>query len=218
MSRLTMMFLTVTIYYLIALLTATVTADGPLPATADHSVVVHCTSYSAWLAPGFSKEDCLEAGDRFEYSDFARYEDQRLEFSNRGTRRSTRLQQMTTPRRYTIGTCTIVVALLWDFPDQPPLPPLPGEILPAGPFRKNVVISFLDLFNSAKRILAQCYGKPRTPIGWEALAEDGSIGVFVMATNSLLARSIPMDRYDTIGMESSLNLTTLHGNSTINSS
>ena len=212
------LFLTLTIYILRASLIATTSAEGSPLAVAATPVTLHCTGSPAWLAPEFAKEDCLEAGVRLEYSDFALYGNQRVEFTNRGTRRRTRLPQINTPRRYTIATCTIVVALLWDFPDQPPLPPLPGEMLPAGPFERNVVISFQDIFNSAQRLLTHCFVKPRTPIGWEALTRGGSIGVFVMATESLLASSIPIERHGIAGTEHSLNFTTPFGNSTATTS
>ena len=208
------LFLTWTTYFLIASLIAATGVKASSPA-APTSVTVHCTGNQAWLTPEFSKEDCLEAGERFQYSDYAMYKDQKLEFFNRGTRRISHRPQITTPRRYTIGTCTIIVALLWDFPDQPPLPPLPGEILPAGPFQKNVIISFQDIYESAQRILSLCYVKPRAPVGWEALARGGSLGVFVMATESTLARNIAMERYGTVGADYSVNLSTPLAGSTV---
>ena len=195
------------IYFLMTFLIHSTNSNSSVDA-----VIVHCTGSSVWLTPDFSKADCMEATERFEFSDYAMYTSQRLEFSNRGTRRTTRYSQMNTPRRYTIGTCTIVIALLWDFPDQPPFPPLPGQILPAGPFEKNVVTSFENLFDSAKRIVTNCYGKPQAPVGWEALGRGGNIGIFVMASESMLARNIPVGGYDAVGMEFLFN----HTNTSLN--
>ena len=203
------LFLVAFIYFLMAFLISSTASKNSVDA-----VTVHCTGASVWLAPDFSKADCVEANERFHFSDYAMYTSQRLEFSNRGTRRKTRNAQMKTPRRYTIGTCTIIVALLWDFPDQPPLPPLPGQSLPAGPFEKNVVTSFENLFDSAKRIITNCYGRPATPIGWESLGQGGDIGVFVMATESILARNIAVGDSGAVGMEFLFNHTNTFGNHT----
>ena len=152
--------------------------------------VTHCTDFTAWLSPGFTKTDCHEASDRLEYSDYAIYSAKSLEFHDRGTRRTSELPQIFTPRKYTISTCTVVVAMLWSFPVEPPLPRLPGPLRPHGPYGQNTIVSFRNIYRAVERIQIHCLGSQVTPVGWESLGNDGSVGVFVMATDSLLARNL----------------------------
>ncbi len=208
------LFLTLVISFLTGFLVARINAEISPPPTASNGVT-HCTGFHAWLASGFSKEDCLEALDRFAYSDYAVYTTKRLEFSDRDTPSTSRLPKITTPRRYPISTCTIIVAMLWSFPNKPPMPPLPGQGAPFGPFEKSEVTSFQVIYDSVKRIVIGCYGHPETPVGWEPVGKDSGLGVFVMATESLLARAIPVAGYEQAEMPYLLNLTHPHQNSTI---
>lgn len=186
-------------------------------ATASNELDTYCTRYPAWLSPSFAREDCLEAIERLQYSDYATYTNRRLEFSNRETQRTTRFPKIDTPRRYTISTCTIFVAMLWDFPDQPPLPPLPGAASHPGPFEKSQVTSFKALYLTAKAVVLNCYGLPHTPVGWQpaGLGEKLNIGVFVMATDSLLAQNIAAVNYEEAATSNLQNLTQRRGFSTV---
>jgi len=207
-------FLTLTTCFVMTFLIVTSIAESAPLATASN-LDTYCTGSHAWLSPGFSREHCLEAADRFQYSDYATYTTNRLEFSNRETQRTSRFPQMTTPRRYTISTCTIFVAMLWDFPNKPPLPPLPGADLHPGPFEKSQVTTFKELYNTAKTVIFSCYGLPRTPVGWQPAGQGGNIGVFVMATDSLVARNIPAVVYEEAGTLYLQNLTQPRGFSTV---
>ena len=138
------------------------------------------------------------------YSDFRRYEITRYEFHNRGTPRSTRRSGMLAPRRYTIGSCSLIIAMLWNIPDQPPLPPLPGE--PQGPFQKTDVLSFQEIFEAMRRVTVNCIETEY--LGWERVGQDRSVGVFLMATGSELERNIPIGvRSSSIAAGLLLNLT-----------
>lgn len=208
------LFWTLPICFLGTFLIATGSARTASLATASNDYVTHCTGHHAWLAPGFLIEHCLEAADRLEYSDYAVYTAQRFEFSNLGTRRTSHFPKMTTPRRYTISTCSIFVAMLWNFPQQRPLPPLPGMDLPPGQFEKSQVTSFREIYVTTKRIVYNCYGRPETPVGWQTVDTNGNIGVFVMATHSLVAQNIHAAVYKDAGMQYLQNLTKPHGNFT----
>jgi len=146
-----------------------------------------CSEAQEWLIPTFNDSDCVEAVNRFFYTDYYRFRTTRYEFHNRGTPDSTRYPRKILPRRYTIATCTVVIAMLWDFPTEPPLPPLPGE--PSGPFKKVDVMSFQQVFESLRRVTVTC-GEENNYMGWEAMGRDLSVGVFVMATGSELERNI----------------------------
>ena len=80
--------------------------------------------------------------------------------------------------------------MLWDFPDQPPLPPLPGYD-GAGTGRelkKTDVMSFQAVSEALKRIAVTCADWGH--LGWEPLGLDKSVGVFIMAMNSEVERNI----------------------------
>lgn len=87
---------------------------------------------------------------------------------------------MRTPRRYTIGKCTIAVAILEDYW------PLPG--VPRGDYERTDVASFREIFESVRRISLSCLDSAEQ-CGWEAVGREGSVGVFIYATNS------PVDLY-----------------------
>lgn len=146
-----------------------------------------CSDSQEWLIPTFNDSDCVEAVNRFFYTDYFRSRTTRYEFHNRNTPDSTRYPSKIAPRRYTIATCTVVIAMLWDFPTEPPLPPLPGD--PSGPFKKVDVLSFQQVFDSLRRVTVNC-GESNNYMGWEAMGRDLSVGVFVMATGSELERNI----------------------------
>lgn len=77
--------------------------------------------------------------------------------------------------------------MLWDFPADPPLPPLPGD--PTGPFQRTDVLSFQDVFDAVRRVSLRCVGNVGD-VGWEAVGARESVGVFVVATGSEVERNI----------------------------
>ena len=79
--------------------------------------------------------------------------------------------------------------MLWSFPDQPPLPPLPGE--PKGPWKESEVLNFNTLYEVVQQIRLGCSNRP-VPLGWLAAGTQKNIGVFFMATGSELERNIPI--------------------------
>ena len=80
--------------------------------------------------------------------------------------------------------------MLWDFPDQPPLPPLPGyDSAGTGrELKKTDVMSFQAVSEALKRIAVTCADWGH--LGWEPLGLDKSVGVFIMAMNSEVERNI----------------------------
>ncbi len=148
----------------------------------------HCSNLEEWRRPNFNPLDCLAASERFIWSDYSHFGLTRFEFLNRGTPRSTRLSRKIAPRRYSIGSCSVIIAMLWNIPDQPPLPPLPGN--PQGPFIKTDVLSFQEVFEAVRRICITCVEMEY--LGWELVGQDHSVGVFVMARGSELEINIPI--------------------------
>jgi hypothetical protein len=176
--------------HLPSLATATALPRSSPPALTANTRT-QCTTSPAWLTPTFRPEDCLEAVERFLYTDYIHYKGTRYEFHDRTPPPQPRYPPMLVPRRYTIASCTVVIAMLWDFPDLPPLPPLPGD--PKGPFQRADVLSFQDVFNALRRVSLRCYGDAgdlARGLGWEAVGKDFSVGVFMMATGSEVERNI----------------------------
>ena len=164
------------------------TPARPPPLT-PRARALYCTSQSSWLTPTFTESDCREADTRFILTDYTRYKTRLFEFLDFSSTKTSRFERMLTPRRYTIGTCTIVIAMLWSFPDQPPLPPLPGE--PKGPFAQSEVVSFDTLLESVQQVFVECSKTP-VPLGWLAAGRQRNIGVFFIATGSEVERNIPI--------------------------
>ena len=205
-----------TIWFTIVLKSNATAWDPPLAApSAASNGETFCNGFRAWLAPSFDVNDCFDAGHRLEYSDYAKYVSKGLEFHNQETPKTRKLPQILTPRNYTIATCTIFVSMLWSFPDQPPFPPLPGREEPHGPDEKNVVVSFREIFRALERIQIHCHSLRNTPLGWEPLGQGGSLGIFVMATDSAVARYL--HNVNSEVLRSGLALESL-GNSTVASS
>lgn len=147
-----------------------------------------CTTSDRWLTLMFDKEDCEQAAIDFAITDRAEYGDRMYEFLDDGTPQTTRFGRVVIPRRYTYGTCTIVVAMLRSVPNPTSLP---GD--PSGPFENTDVLSFNAIYDSIRRILHDCETTHtfmgRT--GWDRLGRHGSVGVFVLGTRSQMNRSIP---------------------------
>lgn len=136
-----------------------------------------CTSSYDWILPDFVPQDCPSALQAFTYGDYLRYGATRFEFRNRRTpQRTPRLESMRTPRRYTIGNCTIAVAIL---EDSWLLPGMEGE----KHFERTDSASFREIYESLRRIGLSCVTRAQTA-GWEPVGRAGSLGVFMYAANS----------------------------------
>ncbi|KAL8724566.1 MAG: hypothetical protein Q9166_007876 [cf. Caloplaca sp. 2 TL-2023] len=143
-----------------------------------------CTGSYDWLGTGLNAVDCVYAIDKFFNLEVAHHAYQTFEFTGVSHRRYTKLPAMRTPRRYTHGTCTLVVTLLGIFPSMD----LPEP--PKGPFKDSDISTFYDLHQAASRIQKHCVAWVRQA-GYEDLGSFGSLGVFLMATNSNEERFIP---------------------------
>lgn len=153
---------------------------------AGNAANTHCVSSGSWLTRDFDITDCDGAGELFEKTDYATYTTKRLEFGDRGAK-----SQIITPRYYKFETCTIVVSMLWSFPNGDVIFP-PGEAkLPLGPYSTTTVTSYEDIYRSLNDILGGCKNLKQTPVGWEIVGDDENIGVFVMATESVLEGNFP---------------------------
>ena len=91
---------------------------------------------------------------------------------------------MIMPKRYISGHCTIAIAMLADLEW-----PLPGE--PETEYAPTDVVSFREVFESVRRVELSCVSSAK-PCGWEKVGREGSVGVFIYATNSVIDMIVRM--------------------------
>ncbi|KAI4242446.1 MAG: hypothetical protein L6R40_004000 [Gallowayella cf. fulva] len=128
--------------------------------------------------------DCLYAIEKLFNLEVVHYRSHNFEFTASPGRQSTKLPRMRTPRRYTHDSCTLVVALLGE---------VPSSHLPEPPKRSlkfSDISTFEDLYRAAGRIQTHCVAWVHQA-GYLDLGTFGSLGVFLMATNSYEDRFIP---------------------------
>ncbi|KAL9020071.1 MAG: hypothetical protein Q9185_002685 [Variospora sp. 1 TL-2023] len=128
--------------------------------------------------------DCAAAIEKMGRSDGARYGGRQFEFVGRSGVRKTPLPPMHTPRRYTAGTCTVVIAMLNIFPEAD----LPDP--PKNPLGSSDVTTFHDLYLAADSVLHHCVAWLQQA-GYQQEGVVASIGVLLLATDSLENHSIP---------------------------
>ncbi|KAF6219636.1 hypothetical protein HO133_004105 [Letharia lupina] len=148
----------------------------------------YCSASIIWT--GFNtldshfQRDCRAATDKFEnFVASCSNPNTRYEFLDPRTQPMQRLPKMETPRRYVsrIGRCTVAIVNLVDFP---------AEYLPtqrSGPFRKTDVDSYEGLGMAVTEMYTSCL--PHS-LGWAAVGEASSLGVFIFATGSLVDQKI----------------------------
>lgn len=146
----------------------------------------HCIGYSSWVLPEpGSLDDCGEAVDHLYLTDYGRFLGRNFQFLATNAAPSPRLSTTaSTPRRYTIGRCTVAVVMLTDFPSSQPLP---GK--PLGPYPPRDIASFRNVWGAALRILRACVEGQKFA-GWEVIGRDEGIGVFIWSRGSEIDRAV----------------------------
>ena len=146
----------------------------------------HCLASPSWTLPHYDTvHDCVDAIDRLYFTDSGRYKSRPFEFVAANTAPSSRsLDVQYTPRRYTIGSCTIAVVMLVDFPTSEPLP---GE--PPGRHPPRDVATFEQVWESARRIYVGCIHTENSA-GWEVIGRDEQTGVFIWSSGSEVDRAV----------------------------
>ncbi len=69
------------------------------------------------------------------------------------------------------------------------MPPLPGD--PKVPWAKSEVLSFNTIYEAVQQIVVRC-SRTKVPLGWMAAGTQRNLGVYFMATGSLVERNIPI--------------------------
>lgn len=146
-----------------------------------------CTASVDWRGDGFNREDCRAAVQRLYNVEVTKHGSKEFEFLLPGAIPYTSNPVMQTPRRYSVGKCTLAIVMLEFFPHGS----LPGQ----DPFSPHIyadtdVASFQDLWLAADFIEICCLQSQHTP-GWALVGEHESLGVFVWTTNSAEDREVP---------------------------
>ncbi|KAL6720352.1 hypothetical protein ACLMJK_002273 [Lecanora helva] len=140
-----------------------------------------------WMGDGYSNEDCKAVVQRFFFVEVAKHKTQEFEFLSPGAEKKTSKPVMRTPRRYTVGRCTLAIVMLDFFDDRT----LPGRGSWAPAFASDTdVASFNDLWLTADLIEACCMVNEHHP-GWAIAGTYDSIGVFIWTAGSYEDRLVP---------------------------
>lgn len=152
----------------------------------QNPIRIHCVGSESWIVPRFSGvHDCADAVDRLYLTDYGRFSTRNFEFLAADTTPASRhLTTQFTPRRYTIGSCTVAVVMLADFPVSQPFP---GQ--PPGPHPARDISNYEKVWEAAGRISAACVTAEQFG-GWEAVGRDGGIGVFIWSRGSEIDRAV----------------------------
>lgn len=146
-----------------------------------------CTTSIDWVGDGYNNEDCRATVQRLYTVEVTKHHDTEFEFLLPGAMPYTSNPVMQTPRRYSVGKCTLAIVMLETFPHGS----LPGQ----DPFSRHDytdtdLASFQDLWLAADHIELCCLEFQHTP-GWALVGERDSIGVFIWTTNSAEDREVP---------------------------
>ena len=145
-----------------------------------------CNDFMSWTTKGYDPNDCLKSLERLEDTDYRFYRSQDFEFLAIGATGKTKYQKVRLPRKYSVGTCTLIIAMLSDFGDHT----LPGQIRGRKEYGISEVSKFSYLRSVAAWVDSQCIDNERSRLGWCATGERFDIGVFFVATASKFNKEV----------------------------
>lgn len=144
-----------------------------------------CTNTFDWTGRVYNSNDCLDALHRLHDTDLKIYRTRELEFLAPGAEPRSNLPAIRTPRRHTVGSCTLVIAMLSTFP---PLS-LPGQVIRRRPYASTDISRFSYLWSVASWLDDTCIHKGKM-LGWVATGRNFDVGVFAWATASDMNRGV----------------------------
>ncbi|KAL2050063.1 hypothetical protein ABVK25_009673 [Lepraria finkii] len=128
-----------------------------------------CTNDYDWIGDGYNYEDCRAAVQRLYNVEVAQYGGREYEFLPHGGTNQTQKPTMETPRRYTVGQCTLAIVMMDFFQEGE----LPGED-PSGQYiySNTEVTSFEDLWLAAGLVEMNCVVEKKMSqmLGWAPTA------------------------------------------------
>ena len=140
-----------------------------------------CTNDYDWTGARYDPNDCLSAVERLEKTDLKFFKSIELEFLAPGATRRSSLPTIRTPRKYTVGSCTLVIAMLSTLPPWS----LPGERKRRQPYAPSDKSRFSYLRSVSSWVDGTCL-EGEHMLGWCATGENFDIGVFLWSTASLM--------------------------------
>ncbi|KAI4193132.1 MAG: hypothetical protein LQ350_008458 [Teloschistes chrysophthalmus] len=198
MAELSHSWCIITIHILLSIHTISALPSPPNPPSSDLTLPTRppwssCVDLPTWQQTHLDPADCFRALQLFRQQESEKVQTQRFEFISPGARARTGLLPLTTPRRYSIGTCTITLALLGSVP-RPLLPPGTHT---RGRWPGSDVATFEELVDAARGIYQECVTdlgrvRPSGPLaGWHTKGHvDGVLGVFVWQTGSRMDKTM----------------------------
>lgn len=162
----------------------------------DHPM---CTKDYDWTGAMYDPNDCLSAVERLEKTDLKFFKSIELEFLAPGATRRSSLPTIRTPRKYTVDTCTLVIAMLSTLPPWS----LPGQRRRRQPHAPSDTSRFSYLRSISSWVDGTCLEASQM-LGWCATGENYDIGVFIWSTASAMNKEITSinrnnSHYKTIG-------------------
>ena len=144
-----------------------------------------CTNGFDWAGAMYDPNDCLRAVERLEDTDLKFFKSIELEFLAPGATRTSSLPTIRTPRKYTVDSCTLVIAMLSTLP---PLS-LPGQTRRRQPYAPSDTSRFSYIRSISSWVDRTCIEKSEK-LGWCATGENYDIGVFLWSTASIMDKKI----------------------------
>ena len=138
------------------------------------------------MANSWDPNDCLNALYKLEETDLRVYRSHDFEFLAIGATGETKHDKIRLPRKYTVDTCTLVIAMLSDFTEYS----LPGQIRERKEYERSDVSKFSYLWSVAAWVDGHCPGARNPLFGWCATGEKFDIGVFFVATVSKFNKEV----------------------------
>ena len=160
----------------------------------DHPI---CTKDYDWTGAMYDPNDCWSAVERLEKTDLKFFKSIELEFLAPGATRRTSLPTIRTPRKYTVDSCTLVIAMLSTLPPWS----LPGQKRRRQPYAPSDTSRFSYLRSISSWVDGTCL-EDSLMLGWCATGENYDIGVFLWSTASAMNKGITSSNnshYTTIG-------------------
>ena len=158
------------------------TSSGLIRSSENHPM---CTNDYDWTGAAYDPNDCLSAVERLENTDLKVFKSIEFEFLAPGATRRSSLPTIRTPRRYTVNSCTLVIAMLSTLPPWS----LPGHERPRQPYAPSDTSRFSYLRSISSWVDKTCLEGDKM-LGWCATGKNFDIGVFIWSTASAMNKEI----------------------------
>ena len=173
----------VTFWLFLALSVAAIPTSYNIIRSDEHHPM--CTNDYDWTGAMYDPNDCLSAVQRLENTDLKFFKTIELEFLAPGATRTSSLPTIRTPRKYTVGSCTLVIAMLSTLPPWS----LPGQRRRRQPYAPSDTSRFSYIRSISSWVDRTCLEEGKQ-LGWCATGENYDIGVFIWSTASTMNKEV----------------------------